>query len=273
MMSEGQFEADKAIYDISPHFALKPICWGKYLSPGPDHYFLLAEFREIGQQPPEPKKLTARLAEFHKNSVSPTGKFGFHTTTCHGKTPQLTNIWKESWEELYHDQLKLMMELDIKKHGHLAEFEFLSKLVLDICIPKLLRPLQSEGRSIKPCLVHLNIWDQNTATDIETGEPFIFDGSAFYAHNEYELGNWRSPRHRLSGKAYIRNYKNHFPASQPGTSKHRYQSFRADTRSGAKKKNGIHEIFPILCVLTLRLEYLSQGATTVSCKLISCFSP
>jgi hypothetical protein len=35
---------------------------------------------------------------------------------------------------------------------------------------------------------------------METGEPFVFDGSAFYAHNEYELGNWRTPRHRLSSK-------------------------------------------------------------------------
>lgn len=57
-----------------------------------------------------------------------------------------------------------------------------------------------------------------TATDVETGEPFVFDDSAMYAHNEYELGNWRIPRHRLSSKAYIRNYKKHFPASEPGDS-------------------------------------------------------
>lgn len=80
------------------------------------------------------------------------------------------------------------------------EFEYLSTLVLDKCIPRLLRPLQSEGRTIKPCLVHGNIWDGNTATDIESGEPFVYDGSAFYAHKEDELGNWRSPRHRLSSR-------------------------------------------------------------------------
>lgn len=45
--------------------------------------------------------------------------------------------------------------------------------------------------------------------DMETGEPFVFDGSAFYAHNAYESGNWRTPRHRLSSKTYIRTYKRH----------------------------------------------------------------
>ena len=34
-------------------------------------------------------------------------------------------------------------------------------------------------------------------------------------HNEYEIGNWRAPRHRLSNKTYLRNYKRNFPVSEP----------------------------------------------------------
>ena len=215
-MSEGQYESDKAIHNISPSFCPKPYTWGQYKAPGPPQYFLISEFREIGQQPPEPLRFASRLAEFHKNSVSPTGKFGFHTTTCHGKAPQLTDCWESSWETLYHKQLAHAFEMDGKKHGRWLEYEFCARLVLDKCIPKLLGSLQSDGRTIKPCLVHGNIWDENTATDMETGEPFVFDGSAFYGHNEYELGNWRTPRHRLSSRTYIRNYKRHFPASEPG---------------------------------------------------------
>ena len=37
----------------------------------------------------------------------------------------------------------------------------------------------------------------------------------YAAHNEYEIGNWRAPRHRLSNKSYIRNYKRNFPVSEP----------------------------------------------------------
>ncbi|CAN9187306.1 unnamed protein product, partial [Alternaria alternata] len=50
--------------------------------------------------------------------------------------------------------------------------------------------------------------------DAKTGEA-EFDVCSFYGHNEYDTGNWRAPRHRLSSKAYIRNYKRTFPVSEP----------------------------------------------------------
>jgi protein-ribulosamine 3-kinase len=215
-MSEGQFESDKAIYEVLPSFTAKPFAWGRYKSEGQPHYFLLSEFRDIGQQPPDPKRLTLRLAQLHRSSFSPTSKFGFHTTTCHAKLHQLTDLWEDSWETCYRKQLAHMFDLDRERLPRWPEFRAVADLVLDVCVPTLLHPLQSDGRTIKPCLVHGNIWDENTATDVETGEPFVFDGSAMYAHNEYELGNWRTPRHRLSSRSYIRNYKKYFPASEPG---------------------------------------------------------
>ncbi|KAK4169568.1 hypothetical protein QBC43DRAFT_354843 [Cladorrhinum sp. PSN259] len=48
-----------------------------------------------------------------------------------------------------------------------------------------------------------------------TGEAIIFDVCSFYGHNEYDTGNWRAPRHKLSQEAYIRSYKEHFPPSEP----------------------------------------------------------
>ena len=222
-MSEGQYESDKAIYDALPSFTARPYKWGKYkIEKGEElqpQYFLLSQFRDIGQQPPDPERLALRLAQLHRTSISPNGKFGFHTTTCHAKLHQLSDIWESSWETCFHKQLAHMFECDKDRMPPWSEFAAVGNLILEKCVPELLRPLQADGRNIKPCLVHGNIWDENTATDVETGEPFVFDGSAMYAHNEYELGNWRTPRHRLSSKAYIRNYKKHFPASEPGESK------------------------------------------------------
>ncbi|RYC62872.1 hypothetical protein CHU98_g3310 [Xylaria longipes] len=218
LMMEGEFESLKAIHSVSPDLAPQPYAWGKFkdgASLGDDTYFLLAQFREVGEQPPNPLKFTARLAEFHKKSKSPTGKFGFHITTCHAKLPQATDCWEDSWEALYKKQLAQMIRLDEEKHGEWPEFQKVCKLVLDIVIPRLLGPLQSEGRTIEPCLVHGDLWDENTATDMDTGEPFIFDAGSFYGHNEYEIGNWRSARHRLSDKIYVRNYKRNFPVSEP----------------------------------------------------------
>lgn len=215
----GEFETLRAIHAVSPIFAPYAHAWGKFETKdasGSDIHFLLEDYREVAEQPPRPGKFPARLAEMHKKSVSPTGKFGFHVTTCHSKLPQVTDCWEDSWAVLYRKQLAHMIIMDTEKQGQWPAFHRVCDLILDKVIPRLLEPLQSEGRSIKPCLIHGNLWDENAATDMDTGEPFIFDGGAFYGHNEYEIGNWRAARHRLSDKLYVRSYKRHFPVSEPG---------------------------------------------------------
>lgn len=49
-MCEGEFESLKAIHAVSPDFVPKPYAWGKYSKDDPETYFLLAEFRDVGQQ-------------------------------------------------------------------------------------------------------------------------------------------------------------------------------------------------------------------------------
>ena len=51
--------------------------------------------------------------------------------------------------------------------------------------------------------------------DKRSDEAFVFDVCSFYGHNEYDTGNWRAPRHRLSHKDYIKNYKLRFAPSEP----------------------------------------------------------
>ncbi|KDB23120.1 hypothetical protein H109_04938 [Trichophyton interdigitale MR816] len=213
VMCEGEFESIKAINGVSPTLAPKPWAWGKYKNE--DSYFMLTDFREVGQQPPDPAKFTERLAGMHKNSVSPTGKFGFHTTTCHGTITQVTDTWEQSWAVLYRKQLGHMFAMDLAKHGRWPEFEQLCDMTLNKVVPRLLEPLQSDGRSIKPCLLHGDCWDENTATDRATQEPFIFDAGSFYGHNEYDIGNWRALRHRLSEPRYVESYKKNFEPSEP----------------------------------------------------------
>jgi len=51
-------------------------------------------------------------------------------------------------------------------------------------IPRLLRPMETGGRSIKPALVHGDLWCGNAAVDTQTDRPLIYDPASFYAHNE-----------------------------------------------------------------------------------------
>ncbi|KAH3963557.1 hypothetical protein HBI56_235300 [Parastagonospora nodorum] len=128
---------------------------------------------------------------------------------------EMTDIWEGSCSVLYQKQLAHMIKLDQQRNGVLPEFQHACKLVVEKVIPRLLEPLQSSGRTIKPCLVHGDLWDENTATDVQTGQSFIFDAASFYAHNEYELGDWRANRHLLNDRIYVDQYKRDFPPSEP----------------------------------------------------------
>ena len=76
-----------------------------------------------------------------------------------------------------------LIRQDVEKNGYWPEFKIVCDLVVSIVIPRLLEPLQSDGRSIKPCLMVGDLWDENTATDMSTGEPFVFDAGSMYGRS------------------------------------------------------------------------------------------
>ena len=71
-----------------------------------------------------------------------------------------------------------------KSQGPDEEMQQLCDKVLTKVVPRLLRPLETGGRSIQPRLVHGDIWDGNVSTSTETDSPVIFDATCIYGHNE-----------------------------------------------------------------------------------------
>lgn len=134
--------------------------------------------------------------------------------TTHALIDQAVDVWDDSWCVVFHAHLSHAVDL-ARPILQWPAFDAIAALVLARVVPRLLRPLQENGRVIKPCLVHGDCWDGNTATDARTGQAFVFDACSFYAHNEYDVGNWRAPRHKLSGEAYVQSYKKYFPPSEP----------------------------------------------------------
>ena len=61
-------------------------------------------------------------------------------------------------------------------------------ILFDKVIPLLLRPLENDGRSVKPCLVHGDLWFANSGIDITTNKSLVFDACSFDAHNECKRG-------------------------------------------------------------------------------------
>ena len=76
------------------------------------------------------------------------------------------------------------MKQEENAHGPSEDLNRLSPILFDRVIPRLLRPLATEGRPIRPVLVHGDLWHGNMATNDETGAPISFDPAAFWAHNE-----------------------------------------------------------------------------------------
>ncbi|CAJ2502646.1 Uu.00g100400.m01.CDS01 [Anthostomella pinea] len=211
-MTCGEFESMQAIYSTVPEFAPKPIACGTY-DANPDTYFFLCEFRDMTEDMPDPHKFSARLAALHQESKSPSGKFGFHVTTYSGNLPQM-NDWEDSWETYFTKNLKLALELELAAKGSDPEFEVLLPVLFDTVIPRLLRPMKSNGRSVKPSLVHGDLWYANSGFDVMTGDPLIFDACSFYAHNEYEFGQWRPAWNRF-GTEYLDAYHALVPKAEP----------------------------------------------------------
>jgi hypothetical protein len=181
-MLSSEHESMKAIHSLTPEFVPKPIAWGKYDSI-PDTYFILSEYRDMRPDMPDPDKFAARLSALHQNSASPTGKFGFHVKTYAGNLPQYSD-WEDSWETFFTKSMRQALDLEIKAKGYDPEFDILISTLFDTVIPRLLRPLESDGRRVKPTLVHGDLWFANSGIDADSDEPLIFDACCFYAHNE-----------------------------------------------------------------------------------------
>lgn len=69
-------------------------------------------------------------------------------------------------------------------HGTNEELNELTDQLCSKAMPRLLRPLEAGGRSIKPSLILEDLWQGNVDIDMGTDKPILFDASAMYAYNE-----------------------------------------------------------------------------------------
>lgn len=215
MMMEGEFSAMTELYKFAPTFIPEPYTWGKFESAPPSTYFFLLEFKDMTSKLPSPEPFCSELAKLHQTSVSPTGKFGFHIATTHGKLPQHM-VWTSSWEAMFRKILSDLLLLDLDTNGPWKEFQHVYERILTLVLPKLIGPLESEGRTVKPCLLHGDLWHGNIGVDNKTGRTYIFDASSFYGHNELELGMWRdSHLNRMSWDVYGKEYLRTVGVSEP----------------------------------------------------------
>ncbi|POS78998.1 hypothetical protein DHEL01_v202601 [Diaporthe helianthi] len=215
-MVTGEFHSANNINSVVPGFVPKAIGWGEYDNEGTTTYFLLAVFHDMDfSTPPDPEEFVAIISELHTRGTSPNGMFGYPVPTVCGRMER-TVTWTSSWAESFSLQLKDVIKYDNDTNGPWPEYDVVCKQLVDAVIPRLLGALQSEGRSIKPSLIHGSLWEKNIGMDMETGKIVIFDTGCTYAHNEMEFGTWRSTwAAYFNSPTYMRLYQREIEPSEP----------------------------------------------------------
>jgi fructosamine-3-kinase len=214
-MLEGEFNSMSELYSVAPNFVPEPYTWGKLNVSNPDTYFFLCEFIEMTINNPDPIQFSTKLVQLHKDSMSPNGQFGFHINTCQGNLQQQT-AWNPSWTDFYVQLLRGAMKLNKELNGDWKDLEPCIDRLISHVVPQVIAPLEANGRKVKPCLIHGDLWDGNVGTDFETGEIYVFDASVYYAHYEMEIAMWRAQQNKILGaKVYLNNYLARMGISEP----------------------------------------------------------
>ncbi|KAK3949389.1 Fructosamine kinase-domain-containing protein [Pseudoneurospora amorphoporcata] len=236
-MFTGEFAGMTALHEALPEFAPNPIAFGPCSDNDddePSYFFLEAYIPMSPSHPLNPHAFCSRLSQLHKSTAgtSPTGKFGFGVTTCNGTIEQPIE-WEERWDFFFAKGLRRMVDsyerITSQVNGTGGGLERVNNelrnavnRMCEVVIPHLLSPERLKdsvtGEPVKPCLVHGDLWIGNTGINMDTGgTPVIFDPAAFYAHNEYELGNWVPDRCGFGGLEgeFVREYKRLYSPAEP----------------------------------------------------------
>ncbi|KAH6671198.1 hypothetical protein B0J14DRAFT_656181 [Halenospora varia] len=127
---------------------------------------------------PNPEESITTLENLHKESISPTGKFGFPITTYKGHIPINTG-WCVSWEEFFTRQFRAEVKWEKSVRGKNNVMDALVEKLFEKVIPRSLRPLLTGGRCIKPTLCHGDLWHGNIARNRKTHKLMLFHSCAF----------------------------------------------------------------------------------------------
>ena len=207
----GEYNSMKAIHDVAPYLVPKPVAWGT-LSQHQNIHFIISDSVEVDAQIVNMSRLATAVADLHKTSAARCVKFGFHVTTFIGHLAQ-NNRATNTWEECFSNNFRHFSDLvrDIEGFDN-AAFATLSEAMLSKVIPRLLRPMETGGRTITPVLLHGNLLLENTSTSLKTHGPIILNPSTFYGHNEYEIRELVLGRF---GAEFLEAYQALIPASEP----------------------------------------------------------
>lgn len=211
-MALGEYESQVALSTYLPDNVCPALGQGT-LESDPTRAFFMTEYHELRPSLVGEELLAEIMHKLHSTSVSPNGKFGFPVATFKGYTP-IDNSWCDTWEEYFARMFRNDIAWEQSVRGEDPEFNQVAEEFFQKVVPRLLRPLQTGGRSIQPVLIHGDLWDGNVEFDMETNKPIIFDACCCYGHNEFELSTMNTSRYKMN-RRHINEYIKRMEPSEP----------------------------------------------------------
>jgi fructosamine-3-kinase len=241
-MFQGEFASLNAIADVVPGFCPRALGWGALDEDNEKKkgYFLVTEFLDLSgrsRSSAATKSKTSfveRLGKLHStpapsSSSSSPPKYGFPVPTYCGNTRQPNNF-HDSWAEFYaNERLLMILKESERKNGSDAGLRDLVTKTAEVVVPRLLGDdhlgydRNGQGEGIYPVVVHGDLWSGNASQGRIVGSSgnenggeqggVVYDPSACYAHNEYELGIM----HMFGGfgMAFFDEYHSIVPKTEP----------------------------------------------------------
>ncbi|CEN61426.1 Putative Function: FN3K of H. sapiens phosphorylates fructosamine substrates (Precursor) [Aspergillus calidoustus] len=231
-MFQGEYESLNAIASAVPGFCPRAVAWGPLEEGNEKSYFLATEFLDLGARGKKGESLAQRLGKLHSTPAPKepeTGKrrFGFPVPTFCGDTRQ-ANRWTESWADFYaNERLLTILGTSEQRNGPDAGLRDLVERTASVVVPALLGDghlgfdKSGKGEGITPVVVHGDLWSGNadrgriegSGTEDEEVGDVVYDPSACYAHNEYELGIMKM--FGGFGSAFFSEYHRIVPKTEP----------------------------------------------------------
>lgn len=136
-----------------------------------------------------------RLADMHKTTIH--GKFGWQHDNFIGLTPQ-PNKWQSNWRTFFAEQrIGWQLQLLAEKSIRFGDIEHL----VQVCHDALLH------HSVKPCLVHGDLWQGNAGFIYQA--PVIYDPACYYGDREVDLA--MTELFEPFPQAFYQGYQENYP--------------------------------------------------------------
>lgn len=229
VMFEGEHASLAAIHSVVPSLCPNSYGFGA-LKSTLSEYFLVTDFLDFAglssksqvTRRKDTDSLASKLAKLHTTPAPIPQEhrkpmFGFPVKTCCGDTAQ-DNSFTETWSDFYANHRLRFIGKQCQRNGSDAELDRMIETTASVVVPRLLREGHLGAQNgIKPVIVHGDLWSGNhgkaTIGANNTLEEVVYDPSACYAHNEYELGIMKM--FGGFGESFLAEYHQLCPKTEP----------------------------------------------------------